>query len=74
MEGRSFSKWGSRLGAADIRHTIWGSRLGAGRTRISQEFKGYEGAVAHWAQVRAMRRISYKGARPGVKGNTCMDS
>ena len=28
---------------------------------------------AHGAPVRPMGRPSYKGARPGVKGNACMD-
>ena len=34
---------------------------------------GFSQCQAHGAPVRPMGRPSFKGARPGVKGNTCMD-
>ena len=64
VEGGPFSKWGSRRGTAGISYTDRGRVV----------FKmGFSQCQAHLAPVRPMGRPSFKGARPGVKGNTCMD-
>ena len=82
MEGGSFSKWGSRLGAADIRlkslqqlqatgmegglFSKWGSHLGAADTRL-KHFQQLQGWRAVPFQNAALGRLLFKGARSGVK-------
>ena len=97
MEGGPFSKWGSRLGAADIRlkslqplHALTAARFQnkalalAPRTFVLKlcnnctdggqlVFKMGLSPSAFLINVRPTGRLSFKGARPGVRRNACID-